>query len=362
MIDEAIILMAPDAELSDEQIVRMEGDDRLNEACQDIFLASNILAHEHEPKPDVEAALKRFHQKNNMTTDIPKENKRHLRPLWISLAAAAIIATVFLLFHPQKPPIDEDLVFCAEESKSGVMVHTANGKAVPVKVIKSKERPDVSIAIDKQLLQLDEQLVVALPQGNSYCMKLPDGSRVWLHPGSRLVYPNSFQYCREVSLSGEAYFSVVHDPDHPFVVKTAQGTIRDYGTEFNISTRHEVTEVVLIEGSVDVASVNGGEQMLSPGEKCTLSEEQLSMEEVATDPYISWRDGYIHFEKSTLNDILCELGRYYNLNVVCSHPELLNYHMRFIIPRGQPAAYAVQMLNRMEKVSVRLQGNKIIVE
>ncbi|MFR4037314.1 MAG: FecR domain-containing protein [Butyricimonas faecalis] len=37
----------------------------------------------------------------------------------------------------------------------------------------------------------------------------------------------------EVFLSGEAYFEVVHDEGHPFVVTTDLGNVRVYGTQFN---------------------------------------------------------------------------------------------------------------------------------
>ena len=56
---------------------------------------------------------------------------------------------------------------------------------------------------------------------------LPDGSHVSLNAGGRLTYPESFDgERREVSLSGQAFFEVHHDPEHPFIVKTKSMDIK----------------------------------------------------------------------------------------------------------------------------------------
>ena len=50
---------------------------------------------------------------------------------------------------------------------------------------------------------------------------LPDQSVVWLNSGSKLTYPSVFEEKeRKVLLSGEGYFEVEADPEHPFCVST----------------------------------------------------------------------------------------------------------------------------------------------
>src|SRR5687768_11794332 len=66
-------------------------------------------------------------------------------------------------------------------------------------------------------------------------IKLPDGSTVVLNGGSKLEFPESFAPdVREVTLKGEAYFDITHDPKRPFVVHTGKVRTTVLGTAFNI--------------------------------------------------------------------------------------------------------------------------------
>ncbi|RYY49749.1 MAG: hypothetical protein EOO06_06035, partial [Chitinophagaceae bacterium] len=59
-------------------------------------------------------------------------------------------------------------------------------------------------------------------KGSRTKMKLPDGSDVWLNAGSKLNYNKDFEKgSREVYLTGEAFFNVVHDADRPFLIHTS---------------------------------------------------------------------------------------------------------------------------------------------
>ncbi|HEY4155290.1 MAG TPA: FecR family protein, partial [Puia sp.] len=66
---------------------------------------------------------------------------------------------------------------------------------------------------------------------------LPDGTQVWLNSGSKLHYKNDFdKSIREVSLEGEAFFDVVKEVDHPFIVHTSAINVRVLGTAFNVKS------------------------------------------------------------------------------------------------------------------------------
>lgn len=51
---------------------------------------------------------------------------------------------------------------------------------------------------------------------------------------------------------GEAYFIVAKDKEHPFIVHTAKGDVKEYGIEFNVNTQGDKTCVVLVKGSISV--------------------------------------------------------------------------------------------------------------
>jgi len=66
---------------------------------------------------------------------------------------------------------------------------------------------------------------------------LPDGTEVWLNSGSKLNYKKDFNtHFREVELEGEAFFDVVKDAAHPFIVHTSGIDVKVLGTVFNVKS------------------------------------------------------------------------------------------------------------------------------
>jgi ferric-dicitrate binding protein FerR (iron transport regulator) len=104
---------------------------------------------------------------------------------------------------------------------------------------------------------------------------LPDGTKVWLNVGSTLSYPDiKHAATREVTLNGEAYFEVVHDPEHPFIVHTHHMEVRDIGTSFDVKyyPSDRQFEATLIEGSIEIINPEDPERkiLLKPSEKITI--------------------------------------------------------------------------------------------
>lgn len=87
--------------------------------------------------------------------------------------------------------------------------------------------------------------------------RLEDGSLVELNRGATLEVAFTAGR-RDVRLTrGEAHFSVAKDPSRPFVV-TAQGVeIRAVGTAFSVLAKTGAVDVVITEGRVAVARVDG---------------------------------------------------------------------------------------------------------
>jgi len=117
--------------------------------------------------------------------------------------------------------------------------------------------------------------LVTTQMGSRSKLVLPDGTRVWLNAGSKLSY-NDFNHAaeRRVSLSGEAYFEVVHDSLHPFIVHTAVADITDIGTSFGVKAYPDESrfEATLIEGSIEVTDRMNLERkiLLKPDEKLII--------------------------------------------------------------------------------------------
>jgi transmembrane sensor len=130
-----------------------------------------------------------------------------------------------------------------------------------------------------------KQDIIEAHRGTRTSSILPDGSTVWLNAGSKLYYENDFTGAtREVRLEGEAFFDVVKQPDHPFIVHTSGIDIKVLGTAFNVKSYPEdkTVETTLYRGSVKVFRHEGSEKTaihLKPNEKLTLLKEAATVRE-----------------------------------------------------------------------------------
>ena len=112
-------------------------------------------------------------------------------------------------------------------------------------------KPAVANAVD--------QNEITVKKGAKTKLQLPDGSQVWVNSDSKLTYPEAFNGAkREVYLEGEAYFDIVKDPSHPFIVHTSGINVRVLGTAFNVKAyKAEPTiEATLVHGVIEVTKTN----------------------------------------------------------------------------------------------------------
>lgn len=163
-------------------------------------------------------------------------------------------------------------------------------------------------------------------------LTLPDGSRVWLNSGSSLTYPLTFRNkARTVKLSGEAFFEVESDQEHPFIVKTKSLNVTATGTAFNVNSYDsDKTSMVMLErGKLDISS---GEESVSltAGNLLSLNEVSGSMSVKEIDPYISssWRDGILIFIDTPITDVFKRLGQIYNVNFVIRDSSIASHLYR----------------------------------
>lgn len=171
------------------------------------------------------------------------------------------------------------------------------------------------------------QLTLSTPKGGTYQLTLPDGTRVWLNAASTLKYPTRFDDKeRVVELEGEAFFAVKpmhHAPDLPsvpFRVISRKQQVEVLGTQFNISayTDEKRVKTTLVEGSVRVIPTDDHQSsvIIKPGEQVTTHRFGLRVEAVDTEPYIAWKDGRFHFKQTPLEEVLRQVSRWYDVEVV----------------------------------------------
>jgi transmembrane sensor len=187
----------------------------------------------------------------------------------------------------------------------------------------------LGLGITVYLIAFNNVIPVTMASGNSTReIKLPDGSSIFLNKNSTVTYTYSDDQ-REVKLSGEAYFDVIHDEEKPFVVKAGELEIVDIGTAFNIKTdpSAKVIDVSVESGEVAVTTPDKTTLHLIQGEKSvyhqtskTIAKSKVQANELA------YKTKVFVFENASLEVAVQKLNEVYGTNIVLSE-ELKSCHI-----------------------------------
>lgn len=173
---------------------------------------------------------------------------------------------------------------------------------------------------ESRLVAAAQPVSVSTPLGVKSDVVLPDGSRVRLNGGTRIVYPALFGDERRVEVDGEAYFEVEHDARRPFVVVTGQVASTVLGTTFNVHaySEDENFQITLATGSL---LVDGGPESrsvrLRPGEQGFFEKTSglLSLRRVNVEHVLSWQEDRLYFRAEPLASIARSLERQFNVSI-----------------------------------------------
>lgn len=190
---------------------------------------------------------------------------------------------------------------------------------------------------------------IFIPFGQTFKVKLSDGTLVWLNSGSKLRFPQKFNNDhkeRTVYLDGEAYFEVAKNKDRPFIVNAQGVDIKVLGTKFNVSSYRadDFIATTLIEGSVMVYESRTPENILqltpSFQAKYHKLENNFTKSKVNVSIYTAWMQDKLVIDNLTFSEILVKLERKYhvkfinkttNLNYKIYKGEFENEDIEFIL-------------------------------
>ena len=175
---------------------------------------------------------------------------------------------------------------------------------------------------------------IEVPSGVRTNLSLPDGSHVWLNSGSVFKYPTSFNgRLREVELTGEAYFDIARDPDHPFIVRTGLVDIEVRGTKFNVINYLDdpQIEVILESGEVRLFYESNNKEnsilLSEPGEKGVYDKSlrTTTVKRVDIDKYTLWKNGILIFRDDPMNEVVRKLSHKFNADIKLQSPAINEY-------------------------------------
>lgn len=173
-----------------------------------------------------------------------------------------------------------------------------------------------AVAIGWQFRGSPETIAYATTQPGSF--ELPDGSVAQLNASSEITFLEGFDSDeRKVSLKGEAFFKVTHNPQKPFVVETGMGSITVLGTEFNVNAVSDtLMEVVCQSGKVRVEGAKGeGAAVLTAGESAFLSTSSGGLIEEKNTGGLYWLNKTLVFKNADLKTVFKTLSRAFNVKI-----------------------------------------------
>jgi transmembrane sensor len=159
-------------------------------------------------------------------------------------------------------------------------------------------------------------------------VSLPDGSTVFLNRNSELSYfKNPGKSSRNVTLRGEAFFDIKHDPSKPFIINGGKASIKVLGTSFSVLTNntYNAVEVFVKTGSVMLFNNSDNRNLiLEPGYIGTMDKE-TSGKMVNEDPnYLSWNTDLLFYEGKKLSVVFSDLKKVFDIDVVADNPAILD--------------------------------------
>jgi len=315
--------------------------------------------------------------------------RRTLWPRWVAAASITIAVLIGGYYYQSKNANLKSSIEYANDvapGKTGATLTLANGKKIVLTdaangelakeagvVISKTDDGQLIYEIKETANNANQINTLSTTNGETYRVRLPDQSEVWLNAASTLKYPNSFASLKErrVELSGEAYFEVAKaytslrgsKQSQPFIVSTAKQELRVLGTHFNISAYEDeaLTKTTLAEGSVKVTAL-GKSLVLKPNQQAVLSNSAIDVKDVDAEFALAWKSGFFLFNRENLESIMVKIARWYDVQVVYNDPSLKTETFTGTISRFEKISQVFNMLERTEAAKFKIEGKKIIID
>ena len=234
--------------------------------------------------------------------------------------------------------------------KDGAILTLANGEKV---VLDSLHNGVIATQNGTQVLLKNGQLtydmterstgeivynMMSTPKGRQFHLQLPDGTQVWLNSASSIRYPTAFAGKeRRVFVTGETYFEVAKNAKMPFKVDVNnEEEIEVLGTQFNVNAFENESSLntTLLEGSLRVRTgqpLQGGmgDVLLQPGQQARVASSLRSsdqqpgatqqirvIKDADMDKVMAWKNSLFNFNEATLEEVMKQLERWYDIEVV----------------------------------------------
>lgn len=333
------------------------------EATWELYAEMDADNPDHEPPP---AAFREALERRLDLADRPARIRRFRWYAAAGLLAATVGLSIFFLADHNKdqvapgspeiakidlPPGGNKATLTLSGGRKIPLDDTPNGKLAMENGVNIQKNADGQIlySVTGANQQTEEPIynTISTPKGGQYQVSLPDGSLVWLNAASSLSFPVNFSgKQRKVSITGEAYFDIKKNKEQPFIVQSGNQELEVLGTEFNINSYLPgAISTSLLEGSVRVINTNTHEQViLQPGKQAVLNNQEIATNRFNADNVTSWRKGLFSYTNASLNTVMNDFERWYDVEVVYAG-NIPEFNFTGDIPRKLKASQFLEIMS-----------------
>ncbi len=264
--------------------------------------------------PDITTAWERFESTQQIHKTKPAKTNKSFR--WMRIAAVLVFAiglSVWIFLRPDRTSLDTTTVYTADQE--------------------------------------------------SLNKRLSDGSTVYLNRSSKLTVIGDLSsgVQRKVKLEGEAFFEINKDPSRPFIIEVDGMNVQVLGTSFHVRSNDAGMEVVVREGKVAVAHLDGSDRIeLTDHQRFVLdrSTGKVVVDRDPTENAWSWQTGILQFQATPLNEVLRTIERHYHIRINLANPanESCRFTSRF---QQADASTVLQSIAGAFSMEVRTSGQGI---
>lgn len=340
-------LSGPEQEQLNEWLARSERNSRLFASINDEEqLRQLVLLYEWEETQNNETIIWSKIRQQTAATAVAPVRRLHAWRRWTAVAAITLLVAgawwYFKMYRPEDNPPVAKVETPAEilPGRDGAILTLADGRQVVLDslgngVVATENGAEVVLKNGSLAYNMPAGAATAVynnlttPRGRQFQLILPDGSRAWLNAASSLRYPTVFATGeRRVEVTGEVYFEVAHDKTKPFIVTIPRGAeLQVLGTEFNVNAyaNELAIKTTLVEGSLKVSSgsaaADGHAVVLQPGQQAQISTTITNapvktISNADVDKAVAWKKGLFNFEDASLEEVMRQLERWYDIDVV----------------------------------------------
>jgi transmembrane sensor len=154
--------------------------------------------------------------------------------------------------------------------------------------------------------------------------QLADGSRLDIAPRTRVRVEFDGAQRRLVLEEGRIAVTVAPDPQRPFQVVTAEGSIRDIGTRFEVETGVGRVRVTVAEGAVEIdPAAAATARRVSSGQRAEYDQGNVTPPQpVDVNEALAWTRGQLMFDAVPLGEVITVLNRFRSTPIEIDDPEL----------------------------------------